>query len=75
MALEVIGFVLILLVREYSHYLQDTRRDELIDRLTDKIKARDFTEYKEMTTPIPTYAPVSNDDDDLYDKEIEDNKM
>jgi len=66
--------LIVFAIREYSHYLHDTRRDALIDTLTDKLMSRSFTEYKEQTTPAPVFEPVSKDDDDLYYQEIEDNK-
>jgi hypothetical protein len=68
-------FAIIFIFRECTHHLQDMRRDKLISELTDKIKAGTFTEYKEQTTPPQKFEPVSNDDQDLYEKEIEEMKQ
>jgi hypothetical protein len=75
LTLAVIALVTVFLARELSHHMHDVRRDKLIGELTDKIKARDYTEYAEQKRPAPLFAAVSNDDEDLYHKEIEQNKV
>ncbi|UVI31206.1 hypothetical protein [Paenibacillus spongiae] len=70
----IIALLAAFIVREYSHYIHDERRDRLIDALTDKIKARDFTEYRMMTDEVPVYEPVDNDDSNLYNRELQENK-
>jgi hypothetical protein len=71
----IIMFAIIFAIRETTHNLHDTRRDKLISELTDKIKAKDFTEYSENTKPMQRFEPVTNDDKELYYKEIEEMKQ
>jgi hypothetical protein len=71
----IIMFAIIFAIREITHYLHDIRRDKLISELTDKIKAKDFTEYSENTKPMQRFEPVTNDDKELYYKEIEEMKQ
>ncbi len=61
--------------REIATYKTIKSKDDLIDRMTNKLMAKDFKEYHETTQPLVTYAPVMNDDMQLYMKEIEDNKV
>lgn len=74
-SLAIIAMLLVFIIREYTHYLHDSRKDKLISELTDKIKAKDFTEYKEQTTPTPLFEPVSKSDEDLWIEEIERNRQ
>ncbi|PZD95224.1 hypothetical protein DNH61_11735 [Paenibacillus sambharensis] len=73
----VAGLTAIFVVREYIHYKSDERKDALISELTDKLKASSFTEYREAKQEPQTvlYEPVSNDDRDLYERELQANKM
>lgn len=75
MSLAIIAMLAVFIVREYTHYIHDTRRDKLISELTSKVMAESFTEYVEKTTPVPLFEPVSNDDSKLYWQEIEENKQ
>jgi hypothetical protein len=70
----IIVLLLIFIVREISHHLHDTRRDKLISELTDKIKAKDFAEYKDKTQPITTYKPVDNSEEAEWAREQEEKK-
>lgn len=49
---------------------QNERKD-----LYDRIMSKDLQEYKWNTEEVKIYAPVSKDDNELYEQEIEDNKM
>lgn len=71
----IIAMIIIFAIRELSHHLHDTRRDNLISELTDKIKAKDFTEYVEQTKTIQTFEPVSMTDERQYWAEIEEMKQ
>ena len=71
MELTIIALVALFLARELTHHIHDTRRDKLISELTDKIKAKDFTEYVEQTKPIVTYEPVDNTEEAEWIKEQE----
>ena len=75
MSLAVLAMLIVYLTREITHYIHDTRRDQLISELTDKIKAKDFTEYVEATKPTPLFEPVSKSDEELWLQEIEDNRQ
>lgn len=75
MSLAIIALLIVFIIREYTHYIHDTRRDKLISELTSKVMAESFTEYVEKTAPTPVFEPVSNDDNKLYWQEIEDNKV
>ena len=74
-SIAIIAMIIIFAIRELSHHLHDTRRDNLISELTDKIKAKDFTEYSDNTKPQQKFEPVNNDDTELYYKEIEEMKQ
>lgn len=74
MALTVMALVILFVAREINSHIHDTRRDQLIDTLTSKLMAKDFTEYQEAITPLPTYEPVMKDDEDLYLQELEEAK-
>jgi len=75
MSLAILAMLAVFLIREYTHYIHDTRRDKLISELTSKVMAESFTEYVEKTTPPKLFEPVSKDDKDMYWQEIEENKM
>jgi hypothetical protein len=75
MSLAVFAMLILCLAREFTHHIHDTRRDKLISELTDKIKAKDFTEYVEATKPLPLFEPVSKSDEDMYWEEIQENKQ
>lgn len=74
MTLYMTLLTIIFITREYLNHKQSLKHDELIDTLTNKLMARDFTEYQEATQPPRVFEPVSKDDDDMYYQEIEDNK-
>lgn len=74
MSLAIIALLAIFIAREYTHMKHDERRDVLISELTDKIKAKDLTEYKMLTEPTPVFEPVDRSDEDLYAMEIEEQK-
>lgn len=73
--IAIIAMLAIFIIREYTHYMHDTRRDKLISELTDKIKAKDFTEYREAITPPQVFEPVSKSDEDMWMQEIEEAKQ
>jgi hypothetical protein len=75
MIAAIIVLAAVIALREYAHFEQTKQFHATIDKLSDKLIAKDFTEYKEMTTEPRVFDPVSNDDEDLYEREIEDNKM
>lgn len=62
-------------LREWTHHLHDTRRDKLIGELTDKIKAKDYTEYVEVSKPAPVFEAVSKSDEEVYWQEVEESKV
>ena len=71
-----IAFItIIFLAREITTYKTIKSKDDLIDRMSNKLMAKDFKEYHEATTPTPVYAPVSGDDEELYNREIESVKV
>lgn len=63
MTTYMIMLTIIVLVREYTNYKHDIKRDALIDTLTNKVMAKDFTEYQEAIQPIKTYEPVDNSEE------------
>lgn len=75
MSLAIFALLAVFLAREITHHIHDTRRDTLISELTDKIKAKDFVEYKQMTEPAPLFEPVSKSDEEQYWQEIEEAKQ
>lgn len=75
MSLAIIALLVVFALREYTHHTHDTRRDALISELTDKIKARDFTEYKDKTAPVQLFEPVDKSDEDQYWQEVEESKQ
>jgi hypothetical protein len=66
---------IIFIAREITTYKQAKQMQSTIDKLTDKLMAKDFKEYHETITPLPVYAPVSVDDKELYNREIESMKV
>lgn len=48
---------------------------ETIDILTDKLMARDFSEYKDKTQATVNYEPVDNSEEAEYIRELEDMKQ
>lgn len=71
----IIAMVIVFALREIAHYLQDERKDKLISELTDKIQAKDYTEYVEAKAVTPIFDPVDKNDNDLYWQEIEESKQ
>lgn len=71
----IVFVTIIFIAREITTYKTIKSKDELIDRVTNKLMAKDFKEYHETVTPLPVYAPVSGDDEELYNREIESMKV
>lgn len=71
----IIVIAVIHLLTQILHLLQTRQWAKERQDLYDRIMSRDIVEYKEQTQTRPTLQPVSNDDGDLYLKEIESNKV
>lgn len=67
-------FVIIIAVREYSHYMEIKQLHSTIDTLTDKVMAKDLVEYKELTQPVKTYEPVDHSEEAEWLREQEERK-
>jgi hypothetical protein len=63
------------LVREWINDRNNVAKDKMISELTNKLMARDFTEYTEQTQPPKVYEPVEQTEESQYWQEIEQNKL
>lgn len=75
MDVTIIVIAVIHLLTQILHLLQTKQWARERQDLYDRIMSRDIVEYKEQTQSKPTLQPVSNDDHDLYEKEIVANKV
>lgn len=58
----------------YTHHKQSQEWKQERKDLYDRIMSKDLQEYKFNTEETKLYAPVSQDDHELYEREIEEGK-